>query len=387
MKILVVGKPMYNYYLPLVDFPQDKDVYNIDKAIESIYGEANVAAYMLGSYGLDVSYTGIIGNDEAGSKFKKVLESKNIDTKFMEVDYESNTDIVYSIIKTEKSGFAKIKVNNMKKDLNKFKYDFTPDYIVIDDKDFGGTNAALNNYPNVPTIFYGDKPTKDAVNMAKRSDYVVCNINFASKITGLEIVLNKPKTIVALYQKLVDLYQGNWVVTLDKHGVIYCDDMQVKMIPGILTTVVDSEKAAGIFFGTFAYSIINNFGIEESVRLANMNASKSLDIIGTTTGFMELGDLLSNRKVKEPTNTVQNVQVQNNQINGQINQNNVQTINVNNQANKETVNVNNQVNTIREVNNINTINNVSNMNNANTPVVTSSNNIESLEVNNSNNVQ
>lgn len=299
MKTLVISKPIYNYYLPLVDFPNNGDVFNIETSIDSIYGEANIAAYMLGKYGVDVSYTGIIGKDEAGESFKKIMEENHVDTKFMEINYDLKTDVAYSIVKTEKGGFSKVKVNTMKNDLTKYKYDFTPDFIVFDDKDFSGANAALNNYPNVTSIFYGDKPTKDALNMCKRSSYVVCNIEFVSKITGLQIELNKPKTVINLYQKLVDLYKCNWIITLGEYGVIYCNDNNVKMIPGIPTTVVDKDKAGSIFFGTFAYCIVSGMDIEESVRLANIGASNSLGVIGAMNGIMDLNALLTYRVKQE----------------------------------------------------------------------------------------
>lgn len=315
MKTLVISKPIFNNILPLVDFPNNKDVFNIKSSIESIMGEANVAAYILGKYGVPVSYTGIVGNDEAGNKFKKTLESANVDLKFMETNFEEKTDVCHTIINIEKGGFSHIRVNSMEHDLTKYKYDFNPSFIVFDDKDFSGANAALNNYQNVPAIFYGKNPNKDAINMCKRADYIVCNINFASKLTGLEIQLNKPKTVVSLYQKLIDLFKGEWVITLGEYGVIYCNQDNVKMIPALKCEVVDKDKAGSVFFGTFAYSIINGMDIENAVRLANIAASTSLSQVGAINGLMEIDALLKNRivtEVKEPTQVVDQVQVNTN---------------------------------------------------------------------------
>ena len=130
-KVLIVSKPIINNIMPLVDFPKNKDIYNLDKTIESIIGEANVAAYILGKYNVASSYTGIIGNDEAGNEFKNLLTTVNVDTKFVETDFEGKTDITHTIINVEKGGFSHIKVNSMVKDLTKFKYDFKPSDDVI----------------------------------------------------------------------------------------------------------------------------------------------------------------------------------------------------------------------------------------------------------------
>ena len=348
MKILVISKPNYNNIMPLVDFPKNKDVFNLNNMVESIMGEANVSAYILGKYNIPVEYVGIIGNDEAGLKFKKMLESVNVSTKFMDIDYELRTDVTNTILNIEKGGFSHIKINSMQKDITKYKYDFDPNYVVFDDKDFSGANAALNNYPNSKFIFYGKNPNKDAINMCKRADYIVCNINFASKLTGLEIVLNKPKTIIALYQKLIDLFKGEWIITLGEHGVIYCNDNNVKMIPALKTDVIDQDKAGSVFFGTFAYSIVSGMDIENAVRLANINASNSLNKIGVTNGLLELEDLLKNRilkqetiqveeSVKEINNQVQEQQISNNIVNSQVHEQNNASNSINNENQVEVI--------------------------------------------------
>ena len=329
-KVLVISKPIFNNILPLVDFPKNNDVFNIDKAIESITGEANVAAYILGDYNVDVYYSGIVGNDEAGTKFKETLERANVNSKHIEKNYEEKTNMTYTIINTEKGGFSHIKVNSMKKDLTKYKYDFEPNFIVFDDKDFSGANAALNNYPNIPTIFYGKNPNKDVINMCKNADYVVCNIDFASKLTGMEIVLNKPKTVVDMYQKLVDLFKGIWIITLGEYGVVYSNENQVKMIPALKTDVVDGDKASGVFFGTFAYAIVNGIDIENAVRLANINASQSLKQIGAINGLMDVNELLKNKIINQQVMDT-SVSMQKEQI---ITQNQtVETLNINGENN------------------------------------------------------
>lgn len=360
-KVLIVSKPIINNIMPLVDFPKNKDIYNLDKTIESIIGEANVAAYILGKYNVASSYTGIIGNDEAGNKFKNLLTTVNVDTKFVETDFEGKTDITHTIINVEKGGFSHIKVNSMVNDLTKFKYDFNPSYIVFDDKDFSGANAALNNYPNVKSIFYGKNPNKDAINMCKRADYIVCNINFASKLTGLEISLNKPKSIIALYQKLIDLFKGDWVITLGEYGVIYCNDNNVKMIPALKGEVVDRDKAGAVFFGTFAYSMITGLDIENAVRLANINASYSLKTIGTINGLMDVNDLLKHKigEVSQIGETA-NLNNQNVSCGQEIEQHNTQMIDNTDQTQMSSENANQveEVKTIETLDNLEDTNNV-----------------------------
>ena len=109
-KVLIISKPIMNNIMPLVDFPKNNDVFNLKETLESITGEANVAAYILGKYVVKSEYTGIIGNDEAGNKFKTMLSNVNVDTKYMEIDYEGKTNVIHTIINTEKQGFSQLEL-------------------------------------------------------------------------------------------------------------------------------------------------------------------------------------------------------------------------------------------------------------------------------------
>lgn len=93
-KILVISKPIVNNILPLVDFPKNKENYNLNATIFDIAGEANIAAYILGKYNLPVSLTGIIGNDETGNVFKETYHGVNVDLKYIETNYDEKTNVL-----------------------------------------------------------------------------------------------------------------------------------------------------------------------------------------------------------------------------------------------------------------------------------------------------
>ena len=73
MKTLVISKPVYDYILPLVEFPADGDKFNIEKAINSMSNYGSVVALVLGKYGVDVNFSGVVGEDDVAKKIKDIF--------------------------------------------------------------------------------------------------------------------------------------------------------------------------------------------------------------------------------------------------------------------------------------------------------------------------
>ena len=91
MKVLVISKPIYDNIMPLVEFPSDGDKFYINNSVKSISNVGSLVAITLSKYGLDVSFTGMIGEDYIGSKIKEIFNSYRVDTKYIETSYEEQT--------------------------------------------------------------------------------------------------------------------------------------------------------------------------------------------------------------------------------------------------------------------------------------------------------
>ena len=91
----------------------------------------------------------------------------------------------------------------------------------MDDKDYPANLAALNNYPNSKLIFIGEKYNKESSIYCNKCNYVICNLKFASDATGVVNDLHKPKNIINLFQKYIDIYKSNLIIRLDNFDILY----------------------------------------------------------------------------------------------------------------------------------------------------------------------
>ena len=62
-------------------FPKENTKNRIDNRVECGGGPAGNAAYLLGKWGMDVHFAGVVGNDEYGKRIKEEFESVNVNTK------------------------------------------------------------------------------------------------------------------------------------------------------------------------------------------------------------------------------------------------------------------------------------------------------------------
>ena len=91
MKILCLGHATYDVTLPLDEYPVENTKNRVQERIECGGGPASTAAYLLGSWGADVHFAGIVGNDFYGQKIKEEFESVNVNTKYLELRDNHNT--------------------------------------------------------------------------------------------------------------------------------------------------------------------------------------------------------------------------------------------------------------------------------------------------------
>lgn len=279
MKALVISKPVYDFILPLVEFPKDGDIFFVENVTNTLSSPASIVACTLGKYGIDTSFSGVVGEDKEAKDIKSLLESYKVDCKFLETNYEEHTCLSYKIYNTKSNKFTSINKFSLKHDLTKYKYDFIPDKIIMDDRDYAGNIAAINNYPDALTIFIADKFTNESSFYCNKCKYIICNLTFASQATGILNGLNKSKVLVNLYQKFIDLYSANLIIKLNNFDILYCINDEVRMIKNVNSNIQNKEN---IFNALLSYFLINDYNIENAIKLTNkalLSSANDLDML------------------------------------------------------------------------------------------------------------
>lgn len=343
MNILVLGKPKYNIIMQTENYPVENSKNVVTEKLEITGGTSVYVACMLAKWGMKVFYAGSISGDEIGNKIKSEIESYGIDTKYLETNYESKSNINYVVINKANGSSTEVEhINN--NFAQKFKYDFVPDYVITDGSDMGASMAIANNYPSTKIILLANKVSNEFYNLSKRSKYVCANIDFAEALTKLKYEFNRPKSLVDFYQKIKDLNNAEYILMLRNRGVLYTKGRQVKMIPGIpVEKVLDDSNSGSAFFAAYAYGIINNHDMDEVAKIANIAGGLALTKVGSLKTIPEKEAVYQMAGIKEGVKSEPTVQV--NQATTPVTSQNVVTNNqnvvakeVNTPANGQTTN-------------------------------------------------
>ena len=310
METIIIGKPAVNVYLPLQEFPNEGDVFHINSKYESVGNVGATSSCLLAKYGLKNHFTGVVGSDAYAEKIRNTFKEYGIDTKYMETNYEKGTVVNYMVLNTKNGITTKILYNDPENQLVKYKYDFIPNFAIIDGTDFAGAYALLNNTANCQTLFYARFGDRDTINLSKRCTYVVCTQVFAEMMSK-ETIDDSQASCINLYQRLVDISgKSNYIIILKNHKILYCVDGKVKLVPEMKMNIVDYSSFDSIFVGALAFALIRNVNLDDAIKFADTAASISIGKVGEVDSIPELMEVLENSGLKEKFGIVESTQKQ-----------------------------------------------------------------------------
>ncbi|MCR5482806.1 MAG: carbohydrate kinase family protein [Bacilli bacterium] len=294
MEIITVGKPAVNIYINLVEFPQDGDVFRINKKIESLGNASATSAVLLAKWGLHVNFCGSIGNDAYQEQIQNAFKEVKINTKYLETDYEGGSAVNHLIINNATKNITKILYSSDTSAIKRFKFDFTPDWAVFDGTDVQATLGVINTNPDLKSVFYLNTINKEINNIAKKCTWIVTNQNYAINLTKATLD-GTAESYVSMYQQLVDINgQSNYIILLNNHKILYVEDGKVKMLPDLQFVNEDNSSFDSVFTGAFTFAQAMGLTLDESIKFANTAASISLGVVGEVPSIPELQVVMDN---------------------------------------------------------------------------------------------
>ena len=104
---------------------------------------------------------------------------------------------------------------------------------------------------------------------------------------------NNPQSLVNIYTKLQNKYpNSNLTITLEEHGCLYTSGNEIKIMPGLKLTPVDTTGAGDIFHGAFTYGLANGFDMDKIVTFANIAAGLSVTKMGSRLSIPSLSEVM-----------------------------------------------------------------------------------------------
>ena len=296
MKYLTIGHASYDITFRVDKYPIENTKQRVGKHIDCGGGPASNAGYLLALWGCDVSFQGVAGNDYYGNTLKAEFNSVNVDTTYLELIDNFETDL--SIIIANSTNASRTILTSKDNIVPKCSMpnDNKYDVILVDgEEEEMSKRVLLNNKSAIKVIDAGTcKPS--TVNLCPYVDYLVCSKNFALDYTKLEYD-GSIDSLIKIYNKLVSDFHNTVVITLEDKGCFTKIDDEYKLIPSIKVKAVDTTGAGDIFHGAFTYFISHNYSLLDTCRLSNLTGALSTLKVGGRYSVPKLEAVLERRNL------------------------------------------------------------------------------------------
>lgn len=277
-KILCIGNVSYDITVPLDNYPTENIKYRVDEKIGCGGGPASNAAYLLGKWGMNVSFAGVIGKDDLGKKI--IDEFKTVSVNIKNVDIDKTHDTTISFIIVNKSNGSRTVFSNKKDMKLSKKVKMKADVILVDGQEFEASVDIIKRNPNAITVIDAGSVRGEVVELSKLVDYVVCSKNFAEDYTKIKIDVEDKTKINEIYEKMEQDFK-NVIITLEEKGCLYKKDNIIKRMPSIDVEAIDSTGAGDFFHGAFVYCLAKGLDIEKTVMISNITGALSVTKVGS----------------------------------------------------------------------------------------------------------
>ncbi len=291
MIVLCIGHASMDISMYTYGFPKENEKYRLKEMIESPGGPALTASLLLGKWGVNTYYEGLIGKDEEGLKILKSLKENNVKTDYVQVDENVQTTKTFIIInKNNASRTLFNKLDDYNEKPNK-EITITPDIILMDAEHYELSKDAITKFPNAIKVIDAGKLTKSTILLAKVSDYIICSKEFAEITTKIKIDYNNPSTLKNILNKMNEIYNGQVIITSEEKGCLYKLDNKIKLMSALKVKAVDTTGAGDIFHGAFVYGLSKNLPLEKCLKIANIAAGLSVKKQGSAISIPEVEEV------------------------------------------------------------------------------------------------
>ena len=292
-KILCVGHAAFDITFPLKSFPKENSKNRVTEIVECGGGPASTAAYLLGKWGMDTTFAGIVGNDIYGRKIKRELKSVNVNIDYMEESKEYGTTLSIVIVSGKKNTRTTLAYKNPEMKMEIDNLDFKPDVLLVDGQEPKLSMDIIKNNPKTISIIDAGRAVDDVIELCKHVNYIVCSREFAEEVTGVKVNYRDTSSLGKIFEKLIEIFPNKYyVVTLEDKGSMFLDGEYVKVMPTYKMDVKDTTGAGDIFHGAFTYGIANGYSLENSVKLGNIAGALSTTKIGSRPSVPELEEVM-----------------------------------------------------------------------------------------------
>ena len=296
MKYLTIGHTSFDITFRVDSYPLENTKKRVDKHIDCGGGPASNAGYLLSLWGCDVSFQGVAGNDYYGKMIKAEFEAVGVDTTYLELVDNFNTDL--SIIIANATNASRTILTSKDDNTPKCSIpnDNKYDVILVDGEEEEMSKRILLNNKEAVKIIDAGTCRPSTINLCQYVDYLVCSKNFALDYTKLEYD-GSLDSLIKIHDKLTNDFHNTVVITLEDKGCFTKIGDSYKIIPSIKVKAVDTTGAGDIFHGAFTYFITHGYSLEDTCKLSNLTGALSTLRVGGRYSMPKLDAVLERRSL------------------------------------------------------------------------------------------
>lgn len=296
MKYLTIGHASYDITFRLDEYPKENTKQRVGKHIDCGGGPASNAGYLLALWDCDVAFQGVAGNDYYGKVIKAEFNSVGVDTTYLELVDNFNTDL--SIILANATNASRTILTSKDDNVPKCSVpnDNKYDVILVDGEEEEMSRRILQNNDTAIKIIDAGSYKPSTVALCSLVDYLVCSKNFALDYTKMNYD-GSIENLIEIHKKLTNDFNNTVVITLEDKGCFTKIDDTYKIIPSVKVESVDTTGAGDIFHGAFTYFITHNYSLEDTCRLANLTGALSTLKVGGRYSMPKLSAVLERKNL------------------------------------------------------------------------------------------
>ena len=267
--VLCIGHATYDVVIPVSSYPKENTKNRIDgKSICCGGGPAANAAYLLGKWGVETYFSGLVGYDNEARVIEKEFEHVGVKLNYFIKDIDYKTTKSYVIVNTSNASRTSLACKNEVKYIDDINIDIKPDIILVDGQELELSKQVIEKNKQAKVVIDAGRCVDNVIELCKLSDYIVCSKEFAEEYT-------KTKDLEDMFNILMQDFKAEIVITLEAEGCAYYDN-EVKIISAIPTEAIDTTGAGDIFHGAFVYGLSQDWNMYHILSFANTTSSLSV---------------------------------------------------------------------------------------------------------------
>jgi ribokinase len=293
MKVVGIGQCSLDYLFMVDSFPVPDTKIELEQWTIAGGGPVATALVSLARLGVDCSFYGIIGDDEAGEKIIASLQDEHVDTDGVLKRADSVSQVAFIAVE-KNSGKRTIFWQRPSGEAimpTELSDDFLDkaDFLLLDGlmSEVSIHAAESAKKRTVPVMLDAGRIRSSTLELAGLCDYVVGSEEFARELATGADGFDPEKAVV----KIKSFGATAATITLGEKGSVSTSGDNIYNCPAFKVDVVDTTGAGDVFHGGYIYGLLQGWDIKEVVRFASAFAALKCRKPGGRSGIPSLPEV------------------------------------------------------------------------------------------------